>query len=103
MNAATRRRLEAAGWRVGTVAEFLGLTREEEALIDMRIALTDALKRMRRKKQLSQKELADRLQSSPSRIAKLETDHPGVTLDLLIQALLAAGASRAQVARAIAG
>jgi predicted XRE-type DNA-binding protein len=103
MNAATRRRLEAAGWRVGTVAEFLGLTREEEALIAMRIALSDTLKRERRKQRLSQKQLADRLQSSQSRVAKMEAGDPGVTLDLLIQALLVAGATRAQVGRAIAG
>jgi predicted XRE-type DNA-binding protein len=103
MNAATRRRLEAAGWRVGTAAEFLGLSREEEALIEMRIALSDALKRERRKKRLSQKQLADRLQSSQSRVAKMEAGDPGVSLDLLIQALLEAGATRAQVGRAIAG
>jgi predicted XRE-type DNA-binding protein len=103
MNAATRRRLEVAGWRVGTVAEFLGLTREEETLIAMRLALSDALKRERRKKRLSQKQLADRLQSSQSRVAKMEAGDPSVTLDLLIQALLVAGATRAQVGRAIAG
>jgi DNA-binding XRE family transcriptional regulator len=103
MNAATRRRLEAAGWRVGTAAEFLGLSREEEALIEMRIALSDALKRERRKKRLSQKQLADRLQSSQSRVAKMEAGDPGVSLDLLIQALLEAGATRAQVGKAIAG
>jgi len=102
MNAATRRRLEAAGWRVGTAAEFLGLTREEEALIAMRLALSDALQRERRKKRLSQKQLADRLQSSQSRVAKMEAGDPSVTLDLLIQALLVAGATRAQVGRAIA-
>jgi transcriptional regulator with XRE-family HTH domain len=81
---------------VGTAAEFLGLSREEEALIAMRLALSDALKRERRKKRLSQKQLADRLQSSQSRVAKMDAGDPGVTLDLLIQALLVAGATRAQ-------
>ncbi|MBI5710962.1 MAG: helix-turn-helix transcriptional regulator [Candidatus Eisenbacteria bacterium] len=103
MNAAMRRRLGAAGWRVGTVAEFLHLTPEEEALVDMRIALTDSLRRVRRKGRMSQTELARRLKSSQSRVAKIEAGDPGVTLDLLIQALLVAGASRSQVARAIAG
>lgn len=103
MNAATRRRLEAAGWRVGTLAEFLGLSPEEEALIDMRIALSDTLKRARRRKRMPQSELARRLGSSQSRVAKIEAGDPGVTLDLLIQALLVAGVSRTQVARVIAG
>jgi transcriptional regulator with XRE-family HTH domain len=71
---------------VGTATEFLGLTREEEALFGTRIALSDTLKRERRKKRLSQKQLADRLQSSQSRIAKMEAGDPGVTPDLLIQA-----------------
>jgi len=103
VNAATRRRLEAAGWRVGTLAEFLGLSPEEEALIDMRIALSDTLKRARRRKRMPQSELARRLGSSQSRVAKIEAGDPGVTLDLLIQALLVAGVSRTQVARVIAG
>ena len=96
MSAATRKRLKATGGRVSTVAKSLGLRRGEETLID-------AIDRERRKKRLSQKQLTDRLESSPSRIAKLEAGHPGATPDLLIQTLLAAGTSRAQVARTFAG
>jgi len=92
MHAATCKRLKATGGRASTVAKFLGLRREDEAL-------TDAPKRERRMKRLSRKQLADRIESNPSRIAKLEAGGPGATLDLLIQALLVAGTSRAQVAR----
>jgi len=69
--------LAATGGQVSTVAYFLGLRREEEE------TLIDALDWERRMKRLSRKQPADRLQSSPSRIAKLETDAPGVTLDRL--------------------
>ncbi len=103
MNAATRKRLEAAGWRVATEVEFLKLTPQQVALIEMKLALRDALKLQRARKRISQTELARRIASSQSRIAKLEAGDSGATLDLMIKALLAAGATRAQVGRAIAG
>jgi DNA-binding XRE family transcriptional regulator len=103
MNAATRKRLEAAGWRVATEVEFLKLTPQQVALIEMKLALRDALKLQRARQRISQTELARRIASSQSRIAKLEAGDSGATLDLMIKALLAAGATRAQVGRAIAG
>ena len=39
MDATKRKRLEAAGWRVGTVQEFLGLSAVEAELVEMRVAL----------------------------------------------------------------
>ncbi len=102
MNAARRKRLEAAGWRVGTVAEFLKLTPQQMALIDMKLALGDALKRQRVRRGLTQKELARKLRSSQSRVAKMEAGEPGITFDLLIRALLTAGATPAGIARAMA-
>jgi len=103
MNTATRKRLEAAGWRVAAEVEFLKLTPQQVALIEMKLALRDALKLQRARKRISQTELARRIASSQSRIAKLEAGDSGATLDLMIKALLAAGATRAQVGRAIAG
>jgi len=51
---------------------------------------------------LSQVELASRLGSSQSRVAKLEAADATVSLDLLIRGLLALGASRRQIGRALA-
>jgi hypothetical protein len=51
-----RARLEAHGWKVGTVAEFLDLTPEETALIEMKLALSDSL-RVRREQRMSQAEV----------------------------------------------
>lgn len=44
MDAKKRKRLEAAGWRVGTAAEFLKLTPAEATLMEMRVALSQTLK-----------------------------------------------------------
>ena len=51
---------------------------------------------------LSQVELASRLGSSQSRVARLEGADATVSLDLLIRGLLALGASRREIGRALA-
>jgi len=47
-----QRRLEAQGWKFGTVAEFLGLTPAEVIYIDLRIALAAGLRALRLKKKM---------------------------------------------------
>jgi|SRR5262245_34116532 len=101
MQKAKRKRLEQAGWRVGSVTEFLDLAPEEATLIEMRLALSANLKARRLKQGLSQQALASRLASSQSRVAKMEAGDPSVSLDLLIRALLAIGAAPRDIARAI--
>ena len=102
MDEAKRRRLEAAGYRVGTVDEFLGLTDEDTALIEMKLALRRAVRARREASGMTQAALAERLGSSQSRVAKLEGTDPAVSLDLLVRALLAMGATREEVSRTLA-
>jgi DNA-binding XRE family transcriptional regulator len=101
MKRGTRDRLEAAGWRVGDVQEFLGLTDEEWAFIETKLALADAVRRRRQRCRLTQAELAKRLGSSQSRVAKMEAGDPSVSLDLLIRSLYGLGATKEDVARII--
>jgi DNA-binding XRE family transcriptional regulator len=102
MDAAKRARLEAVGFRVGSVAEFLDLSPEENALVELRLALSADLRRRRLQSHLSQAALAKQLHSSQSRIAKMEAGDPSVSIDLLIRALLATGATRAELGEVIA-
>ena len=44
MNEAKGRSLERAGWKLGTPKEFLGLTDEETALIEIKVALARGIK-----------------------------------------------------------
>ena len=81
-------RLEAQGWRVGTTEEFLGLTPEEAAYVELRLKLSEAVREFRKKKSLTQVQLAELLESSQSRVAKVEAADESVSLDLLIRALL---------------
>lgn len=101
VDVAKRKRLEKAGWSIGNAATFLELTPEEAAVVEMRIALSRSLKARRTAAGLTQMALARQLGSSQSRVAKLEAADSSVSLDLLIRALLALGASRKEVAAAL--
>lgn len=91
MNADKRKALEAAGWRVGDAADFLELTGEERQLVELRVALARAVRKRRVAKKLSQHDLADRMKSSQSRVAKIESGSAGVSLDLMFRGLFAVG------------
>jgi hypothetical protein len=103
MNRTKHNKLESAGWAVGTVQEFLGLTAAEASLIELKLALSRSLRNRRQKKGLSQVELAQRLESSQSRVAKMEAGDPSVSMDLLISSLLVLGATPADLAKALRG
>ena len=102
MDAHKKKRLEDAGWRVGSTQEFLGLSPAEAAYIELKIALSDKLKERRQRQQVTQQKLAQLLGSSQSRVAKMEAGDPTVSLDLLMRGLFALGATRRDVAKAIA-
>jgi DNA-binding XRE family transcriptional regulator len=97
-----RKRLEARGWKVGAVQEFLDLTQEEDAYIEIRLRLADGLKQRRLRRGITQAELAKAVRSSQSRIAKMEAGDPTVSIDLLIRTLLALGATNRDLGQLIA-
>jgi len=101
MNPAKRKRLEAAGWRVGKAADFLKLSSEEELYVEIKLALADAVRARRVKLGLTQAELAQRMRSSQSRVAKLEAGDRTVSIDLLVHALVRLGATRSQLGRVL--
>ena len=103
MDAAKRQRLAEAGFHSTTVSDFLGLSVEQSELIEIKVALTRALKEGRNNSHLSQSDLAAQIGSSQSRVAKMEAGDPHVSLDLLIKALLACGTTRRQIADCLAG
>src|SRR5438034_5834744 len=81
-----RKALEAAGWRFGDYADFLGLTEQERQEVELRGALSRTIRQRREALGMTQKQLAERLKSSQSRVAKLEIG-VGVSLDLLFRVL----------------
>ena len=101
MRKTKKERLEQKGWKVGTVQEFLDLTGEDVAYIELKLRLSENLRQRRKRNNLSQVELAKMIRSSQSRVAKMEGGDPSVSLDLLIRSLLALGASSRELAKVI--
>ena len=99
MKASKQKKLEAAGWKVGSTAEFLGLSDAEEMLVNMKVALAKQVRAMRQEKKITQQGLAKLIGSSQSRVAKLETADRSVSMELLIRSLVAMGATRAQIGK----
>ena len=101
MDKMRKQRLENKGWKIGRVDQFLGLTPEEAAYIELKLALAEHVKVRREKKNLTQVELARLLKSSQSRVAKIEAGDSSVSLDLLVRSLIVLGATRRELAQVV--
>jgi|SRR5678815_4575912 len=99
MKKTRKEKLKKAGWKVGSAADFLALSEEEAAMIELKIALARDLKRRRQSKNLTQTQFARLLHSSQSRVAKMEAGDRSVSVDLLLKSLLSLGASPKQLAK----
>jgi len=102
MNMKKKKALEQRGWKIGDVSEFLGLTPEEQAYVELKLSLALYLQKKRQARHLTQEQLAKLIQSSQSRVAKMEKNDPTISVDLLIRSLIALGTSKAELARTIA-
>jgi DNA-binding XRE family transcriptional regulator len=93
-----KRKLESTGWKVGSTQDFLGLSDGEMAYIDFKLALSRKLKAVRSEKKMPQKELAEVVRTSQSRVANMEKSSPTVTVDLLLRSLFKLGVTQKELA-----
>ena len=103
MDVEKRKRLEAAGYTVDDASDFLELSPAEAELVELKTRLALFAKEQRKLNNLSQDALAIKMGSSQSRVAKIESGDPSVSLDLIVRALLTSGVTRQELAQAIAG
>ena len=89
------------GWVEGSVKEFLNLSDADMEYIETRRALSRLLKERRGRLRLSQVQVAARLHTSQSRVAKMEKADPTVSADLLLQSLFRLGLRRKELVEAI--
>jgi DNA-binding XRE family transcriptional regulator len=101
MEKAKKRRLEKKGWVVGDTQQFLQLTDDEIAYIEVKLAFSKRLRERRVKERMTQAQLARQIKSSQSRVAKMEAGDPSVSIDLLIRSLIALGATKKELAKVI--
>ncbi len=84
---------------MGTTRDFLRLSPEEAALVEMKVRLSQALRARREARGHSQVALAERLGSSQSRVAKMEAADQTVSIDLMLRGLVALGATPRDIAK----
>ena len=101
MNHGKMEKLKQAGWKVGTTQEFLGLSDEEAALIEIKLALAKSLKEKRLSCHLTQAQMATKLGSSQSRVAKMEAADISVSIELMVRSILVLGATRQEIGHII--
>ncbi len=102
MDQSKRNCLESKGWKIGTASDFLELTPEETIIVEIKLALSQSLKE-HRQKLMTQKDVAAKISSSQPRIAKAENGDASVSIELLIRAMLATGATPKDIGQVIAG
>lgn len=101
MDKRKKAKLAKRGWKAGSVADFLELSAEESAYVEMKLALSESLKSKRIRKRLTQAQLAKAIESSQSRVAKMEAGDPTVSIDLLVKSLFALGVTKKELAHVI--
>jgi len=95
------KKLEEKGWKIGGIEEFLELSEEELAYIELKVELSEMVKDLRERKGLTQVKAAKLMKSSQSRLSKIEAADSSVSIDLQIRSLLALGASKEEIGQRI--
>ncbi len=101
MRSNKKKRLEAKGWKAGSAKEFLRLSSQEEAYIEIKLRLAGSLRNQRLRRNMTQSDVAKVINSSQSRVAKMEAGESSVSVDLLVRTLLALGAPGNDLTRLI--
>jgi len=94
-------RLEKAGWKTVTVQDFLGLSDNEMAIIEVKVALSKCLRDQRTRAGLTQAQVAEIVRTSQPRVAKMEAADKTVSIDLLVKALVKTGVSVREIGRSL--
>ena len=101
MDSDRRKRLAKAGWKVGTAQDFLNLSPEEAAYVEVKLNLAKQLSQRRKSLRMTQIAVAKKIKSSQSRVAKMEAGDPTVSIDLLVRSLLALGETPSSLQKAL--
>ena len=103
MDKQKRQNLEKAGYRVGSASDFLELSVEEQAYLEIRLEISELIRYRRKKRGWTQVQLARALGSSQSRVAKMEVGDPSTSLDLMLKGLLRLGVSKQELGELLTG
>lgn len=93
--------IKAQGFEITTVESFLDLTPEESAFIEFKLRMAKKARDLRKEKALTQKQVAELLETDQARISRIENAHDSVSLDTIFQSLFALGIDEEEIASAI--
>ena len=102
MDKARINRLEKAGWKMGDFGDAFGLSDEDRAFVQMRLAAAREVDRLREEQGVSQRELARRMGTKQPTVSRMLKEPFSSTFDSLFRALLALGATPRKIAAALA-
>lgn len=103
MNETRKKRLQAAGWKIGDARDFLALSDDENEIVELKLRLAAAVKAQRSRRNITQHQLAMLLSTSQSRVAKIEAADRSVSIDLMVRSLFRMGANRRDLGIYVAG
>ena len=98
MKEVKKRILEVNGYKVTDSDAWLGLSKEESQLVDIRVALAQELERVRKAKGITQAELARRVGTKQSGVARMLNNPDTSTMDNLVKGLMALGEPISKIA-----
>jgi len=101
MDTKKRKQLEAAGYQVTDASNWLGLTPQEQAIVNMRVNFALEIERVRKASNITQQELAEKIGTRQSGVARMLNNPTTATIDSLIKTLLALGTSPKRIAALI--
>lgn len=91
MDAEEERALEAAGFKFGDFADFLGMDDVERQQVAFRADLGAAIRRLRESLGQTQKDFGASIGFAQPKVARVEIGAPEVSLDLMLRAFFGAG------------
>ena len=92
------KKLEKVGWKMGDFGDAFDLTPEDRTFVEMRLAAAREVDRLREEQGVSQRELARRLGTKQPTVSRMLRTPATSTLDSLVRALLALGATPKKIA-----
>ena len=98
MDAKKRKQLVAAGYQITDSAGWLGLTPQEETIVNMRVNLALEIERVRKAANMTQQALAEKIGTQQSGVARMLKNPTTATIDSLIRTLLILGTSPKRIA-----
>jgi len=101
MKTKKKKALESVGYKVTDTAEWLGLSPEEEAIVNMRVNFAMEIERVCKERGITQQALAEKIGTRQSGVARMLNNPSKVTIDSLIKTLLVLGTPSKRIAALI--